>query len=45
MLLLKLEVPEAMLWGDAITLSERLFGLARRQRTQAKDIDATRLTG
>lgn len=45
MLLLKLEDPEATLWGDAITLSDRLFGLAQRQSTQAKDIDATRRTG
>ncbi len=45
MLLLKLEDPEATLWGDAITLSERLFGLAGRQSTQAKDTDATRRTG
>ncbi len=45
MLLLKLEDPEATLWGDTITLSERLYGLVRRQSTQAKDINATRRTG
>ena len=43
--MLLLKDPEATLWGDAITLSEGLFGLARRQSTQAKDTDATRRTG